>query len=62
MKNYIMLSDQKNHNLAVIPLVLNNDFNLVEGSDPFVPVTKDSRLSEIPYIETVTHAKQILPS
>jgi hypothetical protein len=57
MKNYIMLSDQKHHNMAVIPLVLNNDFKIVEGSDPFVPVTENSRLTEIPYIETVTHAK-----
>lgn len=54
---YILLSDKDNHNMAVIPLVLNNDFKIVAGSDPFVPVTQDAKLSEIPYIETVTHAK-----
>ncbi len=58
MKNYIMLSDQRHHNMAVIPLVLNNDFTIREGSDPWVPVTKDARLTEIPYIETVTRAKE----
>jgi Heparinase II/III-like protein/Domain of unknown function (DUF4962) len=57
MKNYIMLSDQRHHNMAVIPLVLDNDFNIVQGSDPWIPVMKDARLTEIPYIETVTHAK-----
>jgi Heparinase II/III-like protein len=57
MKNYVMLSDQRHHNMAVIPLVLDNDFKLVEGTDPFVPVTKDSRLTGIPYIEAATQAK-----
>ena len=56
-KNYVILSDISGHNMAVIPLVLNNDFKLVEGADPLVPVTKNSRLTEIPYIETITHAE-----
>ncbi len=57
LKNYILLSDQEHHNMAVIPLVLNNDFKIIKGADPFIAVTKDARLTEIPYIETVTHAK-----
>ncbi len=58
MNNYVMLSDQRHHNMAVIPLVLNNDFKIVKGADPFIPVMADARLTEIPYVETVTHAKE----
>jgi len=57
MDKYVYMSDQRRHNMAVIPLVLDNSFTLVQGGDPFVPVTEDARLTEIPYVETVVHAK-----
>jgi Heparinase II/III-like protein/Domain of unknown function (DUF4962) len=57
LNNYVYLTDQRHHSMAVIPLVLNNDFKIVQGSDPWVPVTENARLVEIPYIETVTRAK-----
>jgi hypothetical protein len=54
--NYVLLSSQ-NHNLALIPLVLDGDFNIVEDRLSYMPVMENARPNEIPYFETVTKAK-----
>jgi len=41
----------------LIPLVLENNFKIVEGGLPSLPVTQDAVLSWIPYFGTVTTAK-----
>jgi hypothetical protein len=54
--NYVMLTAQRHH-IALIPIVLDNTFKIIEDKLPAVPVTEDSRLSWIPYLGTVTTAK-----
>ncbi|MDP2884457.1 MAG: heparinase II/III family protein [Ignavibacteria bacterium] len=56
LRDYALLSSQRN-TLALIPLVLDNSFEIVEDKLAAVPVTEDARLNWIPYLETVTTAK-----
>jgi hypothetical protein len=55
LSNCVVLTSQR-YSLALIPLVLDNAFTIVEDRLPAVPVTEDARLSWIPYFETVTTA------
>jgi len=54
--DHVVLTSQRYH-LAVIPLVLDNSFTIVEGKLPSLPVREDAVLSWIPYFETVTTAQ-----
>jgi Domain of unknown function (DUF4962)/Heparinase II/III-like protein len=54
---YVFLSDGRNHNMALIPLVLNNDFKIIKDEVPTIPVTEDARLNWLQYFETVTKSK-----
>lgn len=56
MDNYVLLSSQRHH-MALIPLVLNNDFKIINDKVPYVTVTANARVNEIPYVETITKAK-----
>ena len=47
--------------MALIPVLLNNDFKIVEGQLPFIPVTKDARMQYVSYFETVVNSKSIIP-
>jgi hypothetical protein len=53
MHNFALLDDGKRHVMSLIPLVLGNDFKIIEDNIPAVPVTKDSKVTWIPYIETI---------
>ena len=55
--NYVYLSDNKNHNMILIPLVVDNNFEIVKDEIPTIPVTEDARLTWFEYFETVTKAK-----
>lgn len=54
--DHVLLTAQR-HSLALIPLVLENTFTLVEGRLPSLPVTEEAVLNWFPYVETVTMAK-----
>ena len=54
--DHVLLTSQQHH-LALIPLVLENSFTIVQDGLPSLPVTEDGRFSWIPYFETVTTAK-----
>ena len=54
--DHVLITSQQHH-LALIPLVLENNFTIAENALPSLPVTEDGRLSWIPYFETVTTAK-----
>jgi hypothetical protein len=56
MKNYVYLTDGK-HNMAMIPLALDNVVSIVDDKIPTIPVTEDASLMWIPFVEMVTHAK-----
>jgi len=55
-RDYVLLTSQR-HAMALIPLVLDNNFKIVEDKVAVVPVMEDARLNWIPYLETVTKAK-----
>ncbi len=55
-RDFALLTSQR-HMMAFIPLVLDNSFEIVEDKVAAVPVTEDSRLNWIPYLETVIKAK-----
>jgi hypothetical protein len=55
-REYVLLSAQRN-TMALIPLVLDNSFEIVEDKLAAIPVTEDARLNWIPYLETITKAK-----
>ena len=50
---YVFLTDGRNHNMVLIPKVLNNDFNIVKDEVPTIPVTEDAQLNWLKYFETV---------
>jgi hypothetical protein len=54
--DHVLLSAQRN-TLAMIPLVLENNAAIIQDKVPAVPVTEDSRLNWIPFLESVTTAK-----
>jgi hypothetical protein len=54
--DHVLISSHRN-NLALIPLVLDNNFRIIEGRLADVPVTEDATLNWIPYVETVATAK-----
>ncbi|TSA20346.1 hypothetical protein D4R75_07695 [bacterium] len=54
--DHVLLTSQR-HTLALIPLVLENNFTIVEDGLPSLPVREDGVLTWIPYFETVTTAK-----
>ncbi len=53
---YVFLTDGRNHNMVLIPKVLNNDFNIVKDEVPTIPVTEDAKLNWLKYFETVVKA------
>ena len=55
-EKYVFLSDGKNHNIILIPLVLKNDFKIIKDEVPTIPVTEDARLNWLNYFETVVKA------
>ena len=55
-KDYVFLSDGK-HNMVVIPVVLENDFTIVQDEIPNVSVTAEERIVMLSYFETVIKAK-----
>ena len=57
MDNYVFLSDSKQHNMALIPLVLDNDFKIEQDKLPFIPVTADARMQYVNFFETVVNSK-----
>lgn len=56
MRDHVLLTAQRN-TMALIPLVLDNSFDIVEGTVANVTVTEDGQLSWIPYVQTVTTSK-----
>jgi hypothetical protein len=54
--DHVLLTAQRHH-LVLIPLVLENSFDIVEDALPSLPATEQAMLSWIPYFETVTTAK-----
>lgn len=55
MENYVFLTDGKN-NMALIPLVLDNNFKIVEDYLFTMPVTVEAELLRFPYVQTVVNA------
>ncbi|MCX6143104.1 MAG: heparinase II/III family protein, partial [Ignavibacteriales bacterium] len=55
-RDHVLLSAHRN-TLAMIPLVLENSCEIVEGKVPALPVTEDARLNWIPFLESVISAK-----
>jgi hypothetical protein len=56
MGNHALLSAQRS-TMALIPLVLENNCEIVEGKVANVTVTEDGQLSWIPYLQTVTTSR-----
>ncbi|MCX6142355.1 MAG: heparinase II/III family protein [Ignavibacteriales bacterium] len=54
--DHVLLSAQR-HTMALIPLVLENSFKIVENALPSQAAREDAALSWVPYFETVTTAK-----
>jgi Heparinase II/III-like protein len=54
---YVLLSAQ-GHRLALIPVCLGNTVKVVDNSLPALPVTEDSRLVQVPYVESVITAQK----
>jgi hypothetical protein len=57
LDNHVYLSDGRRHNMALIPLALENECKIIEGKIPAIPVTENARLTWLPYVETVVKAK-----
>jgi Heparinase II/III-like protein len=55
--NFVYLSDGKKHNMVLIPLVLDNDFEIIKDKIPSIAVTEDPAVTWFEYFETVTKAK-----
>jgi hypothetical protein len=55
-RDHVLLSAHRN-TLAMIPLVLENGFDIIEAKIPAIPATEDAQLSWIPFLESVTTAK-----
>ena len=60
MKNHVVLSDGKNHMMALVPLVLGSEAAIVQDAVSAMAVAEDARLVEHPYVETGTTAKAAL--
>ena len=56
IRDHALLSAER-HMMALIPLVLDNDFEMIEDKIAAVPVTEDAELTWIPYLEAVTKAR-----
>jgi hypothetical protein len=54
--DYTLLTSQR-HAMALIPLVLDNSFTILEDRIAVEPVMEEARLNWIPYLKTVTKAK-----
>jgi hypothetical protein len=54
-REYALLTSQR-HAMALIPLVLDNSFKILEDKVAVMPAMEDARLNWIPYLETVTRA------
>lgn len=57
MDKYVFMSDQQRHNMVLIPLVLDNTFQIVKDRLPFIPVTADARMQYVYYFETLLTSK-----
>jgi hypothetical protein len=57
MNNHVYLSDGRGHNMALIPLVLENHCRIVEDKIPAMPVTEDAVLTWLPYVEAAVKAQ-----
>jgi hypothetical protein len=57
LKNHVMLSDGKNHMIALVPLVLGSEAAIVQDAVSAMVVAEDARLVEHPYVEARTTAK-----
>ncbi|MCX6143045.1 MAG: hypothetical protein NTZ35_07480, partial [Ignavibacteriales bacterium] len=56
LKDHVLMSAQR-HTMALIPLVLENSFKIIENALPVQAVREESPLTWTPYFETVTTAK-----
>lgn len=54
--DFVYLSDGKGNNLALIPIVLDDNFEISKGKLPFVEVTKNAKLKYAPFFEISTHS------
>ncbi|MFH0991106.1 MAG: heparinase II/III family protein [bacterium] len=54
-RDHVVLSSQQ-RSMVLIPLVLNNVSNIIEGKLPAMPVTEEPQLTWIPYLSTMTKA------
>jgi hypothetical protein len=57
LDKFVFLSDSKQHNMALIPLVLDNNFKMEEDKLPFIPVTADARMQYVNFFEIVVNSK-----
>ena len=55
-QSHVLLRSQE-HNLLMVPLVLDNTFSIIEGELATIPVMKDARVDWIPYMSTLTTSK-----
>ncbi len=53
--DHVLLSSQQHH-MALVPLVLGNNFTIIDEKIPTIPVMEGARLEWLPYVGTVTKA------
>lgn len=58
MNDFALMSDGKGNRMALIPIVLNNNFKLTEDKIASMLVAKDAKVEWFPYIEAVAVAKE----
>ncbi len=58
LNDHVLLSDNAGHSMALIPLVLGNEFKIVGDKVAALPVANDAVLEWIPYVETISTAKE----
>lgn len=56
--NHVMLSDGKGHNMALIPIALNNAIMIREDKLASMLVTAEEKVEWLPYVETIISAKE----